>query len=68
MKRTSIIFALLLAALMVVAIIPFSAIGAFAVEDPAFTVQPQNATADPGEKATVTWELNFEPVKQEQIT
>ena len=62
MKRTSKIFALLLAVLMVVAIIPFSAITAFAVEDPAFTVQPQNATADPGEKATVTWELNFEPV------
>ena len=52
----------LFVAIFMVAILPVSLITAFADDDPAFITEPTGGYVAEGEKYTISWETNFDPV------
>ena len=56
------ILSILFTILMAVALVPFAVVTALADDDPAFITEPTGGYVAEGEKHTITWETNFEPV------
>ena len=64
MKTTKRVFSFLLALLMMLSLLPASALAEAA---PAFTLQPESGSHAPGESYVLTWELNQTPDRLELV-